>query len=103
MVSTIFAQALDSSDIPDVAWSGLMPLLIMSAGAILLITIVSLMKDSVPSWFTSVFTGVVTAASCLGVAATIQVLAHNLCGTDYTTNPSKQAWHGDRDTFVRVP
>lgn len=44
------------TEVPDVAWSGLLPLLVLSVAAIILLTIMSLAKESLPSWFAAAYT-----------------------------------------------
>ena len=50
------AQTLTPEDIPDVAWSGLVPLLILSGAAVLLLTVMSIARDRLPSWFAMLWT-----------------------------------------------
>ena len=59
MPSSILAQLVTDTDIPEVAWSGLMPLLIMAGGAVLLITVMSVFKDSLPDWFAAASTAAI--------------------------------------------
>ena len=59
MATSILAQVVTDTDIPEVAWSGLMPLLIMAGGAILLITVMSVLKDSLPDWFAAAATALI--------------------------------------------
>ncbi|MGI9624443.1 MAG: NADH-quinone oxidoreductase subunit N [Acidimicrobiales bacterium] len=56
-------QPVVETDVPDVAWSGMLPLLVLSVAAILLLTIMSLAKDSVPSWFAAAYTAVAGIAT----------------------------------------
>ncbi len=41
---------------PEVAWSGLIPLLVMAGAGILLLTVMSVAKDRLPSWFSMAWT-----------------------------------------------
>ena len=41
---------------PEVAWSGLMPLLILSGSAVVLLTVMSVAKVALPRWFSPVYT-----------------------------------------------
>ena len=50
------AQPLTPGDLPDVAWSGLVPLLILSGAAVLLLTVMSIARDRLPSWFAMLWT-----------------------------------------------
>ena len=61
MLGLLLAQVppTDAVETPDVAWSGLMPLIILSAGAILLLTVMAVAKDALPRWFSPIYTALV--------------------------------------------
>ena len=71
MMSSLLAQnpsePLLPEDLPDVAWSGLMPLLVLSGAAVLLLTVMSLAKDRLPSWFAAAWAALAGLAT-IGVS-----------------------------------
>ena len=65
MISS-FAQTITPT--PEVAWSGLMPLLILAGSAVVLLTIMSVAKTALPRWFSPIYTmlaGVATIVSAI--------------------------------------
>ena len=44
------------AETPDVAWSGLLPLLVLAGSGVILLTIMSLVKDRLPRWFSAFYT-----------------------------------------------
>jgi NADH-quinone oxidoreductase subunit N len=48
---------------PEIAWSGLMPLLILSGAALLLLTVTSIAHGKIPGWFHAVYTGLAGVAT----------------------------------------
>ncbi len=57
------AQPLESTPTPEVAWSGLLPLLVLAGAAIVLLTIMSLARDALPRWFSSIYTALAGVAT----------------------------------------
>lgn len=66
---TLLAQldAPDPVDTPDIAWSALLPLVVLTVGAVLLILLSSLLKDRLFKGFNAAFT-CVTAGAAIGAA-----------------------------------
>ena len=66
---TLLAQldAPDPVDTPDIAWSALLPLVVLTVGAMLLILLSSLLKDRLFKGFNAAFT-CVTAGAAIGAA-----------------------------------
>lgn len=61
----VLAQVPDTFvlETPEVAWSGLVPLVILAAGGLLLLTITSLVPRGLPAWFSTVYTCAVGLAA----------------------------------------
>jgi NADH-quinone oxidoreductase subunit N len=51
----LLAQIDDAIATPDVAWSGLLPLLVMAGAGVLLLTIMSVAKSRLPRWFSAMW------------------------------------------------
>jgi len=68
-VIALLAQldAPDPVDTPDIAWSALLPLVVLTVGAVLLILLSSLLKDRLFKGFNAAFT-ILTAAGAIGAA-----------------------------------
>ncbi len=75
MSSRLLAQAAQATPTPEVAWSGLMPLLVLAGAAICLLTLMSLARDALPRWFASTFTalaGVATVVAAIPLWVRVQ-------------------------------
>ena len=77
-MSAINVLAHESIQTPSVAWTGLLPIIILAAAGILLLTICSLFPEKVTNKFASVYTQ---------LAAVAAQAAHFLCGIKYKINP----------------
>jgi NADH-quinone oxidoreductase subunit N len=60
-------DAPDPVDTPDIAWSALLPLVVLTVGAVLLILLSSLLKDRLFKGFDAAFT-ILTASAAIGAA-----------------------------------
>ncbi|MFN3219637.1 MAG: NADH-quinone oxidoreductase subunit N [Acidimicrobiales bacterium] len=68
-------DTLGPGDIPDVAWSGLMPLIILSAAAVLLLTVMTVARDRLPAWFPMLWTfaaGIATMVAAIPLWIRVQ-------------------------------
>jgi NADH-quinone oxidoreductase subunit N len=66
MTAVLFAESSALAPAPSVAWWGLVPLLVLVVGAVLLLTINSLVKG-LPRWFAAAFTVAVAIATFITV------------------------------------
>ena len=63
------------AETPDVAWSGLLPLLVLAGSGVILLTIMSLVKDRLPRWFSAFYTvaaGVATIVVAIPLWSRVQ-------------------------------
>lgn len=66
---------------PDVSWRSLLPLIVLGLGAVILLTLTSLLRKKLPSWFNAVYTvavGLVAIATVVPLWARVQAWDHLL-------------------------
>src|SRR6478735_5736330 len=66
MIATLLQAGRDKAiQTPDIDWTAIAPFLILAVGGVLLLTIVSIVRGKLPSWFHAVWTiAVAVAAIC---------------------------------------
>jgi len=68
MIATLLQAGQDQTlQTPDIDWTAIAPFLILAVGGVLLLTIVSIVKGKLPSWFHAVWTITVAVAAICAV------------------------------------